>query len=123
MEVQENGLDSSSSIPENSKLVDNSVLTSIINRLDSLEKKEATYANSDKISKIETEIENIKLLLESFTQKLDLFEININDKFVDYENAIVEIEKCLPQLINEDASDDAESNIVVDESVCISAEI
>lgn len=139
MEVQENGLESSSSnIPENSKLVDNSVLTSIINRLDSLEKKEATYANSDKISKMETEIENIKLLLESFTQKLDVFEININDKFLDYENAIIEIEKCLPQFAIEDA-DDADiadnstllvqglsivgNNVVNDDSVTISAEI
>ena len=139
MEVQENGLDSSSSnIPENSKLVDNSVLTSIINRLDSLEKKEATYANSDKISKMETEIENIKLLLESFTQKLDVFEININDKFLDYENAIIEIEKCLPQFVIEDV-DNADStdnstllvqglsivgnNVVNDDSVTISAEI
>jgi hypothetical protein len=109
MEIQENGLDSSSSsnLPENSKLVDNSVLTSIINRLDSLEKKEVTYANSDKISKMETDIENIKLLLESFTQKLDVFEVNINEKFLDYECAIVEIEKYLPQLANN--VDDAES--------------
>ena len=102
MEVQENGLDSSSSnIPENSKLVDNSVLTSIINRLDSLEKKEATYAN-----------------------------------------AIIEIEKCLPQFVIEDV-DNADStdnstllvqglsivgnnvvnDVVNDDSVTISAEI
>ena len=61
----------------------------------------------DKISKMETDIENIKLLLESFTQKLDVFEVNINEKFLDYESAIVEIEKYLPQLANN--VDDAES--------------
>ena len=136
MEVQENGLDSSSSsssnMPENSKLVDNSVLTSIINRLDSLEKKESAYVNSDKISKIETEVANIKLLMEAFTQKLDLFETNTNEKFLDYECAIVEIEKCLPQLANEtvdgadgaDGADvvDVENNVVVDENTTVSEE-
>jgi hypothetical protein len=127
MEVQENGLDSSSSsnIPENSKLVDNSVLTSIINRLDSLEKKESAHVNSDKISKIETEVESIKRLMESFTQKLDEFELNINEKFVDYENAIVdiekEIEKCLPQLAND--NDAVVEDNVDDETAFISAEI
>ena len=141
MEIQENGLDSSSTnIPENSKLVDNSVLTSIINRLDSLEKKESAYANTDKISKIETDIANIKLLLESFTQKLDEFEININEKFLDYESAIIEIENCLPQLANNtEAVTEAESvenntllvqglsiienNVVSDDNVIISAEM
>jgi hypothetical protein len=125
MEVQENGLDSSSSnIPENSKLVDNSVLTSIINRLDSLEKKESAYVNSDKISKMETEIENIKISLESFTQKLDEFELNINEKFLDYESAIIEIENCLPQLaVNADDVADVENTVVVDGNVFISAEI
>ena len=141
MEIQENGLDSSSSnIPENSKLVDNSVLTSIINRLDSLEKKEVTYANSDKIAKMETDVANIKLLLESFTQKLDEFEININEKFLDYESAIIEIENCLPQLANNtddtDSADNTDNdtllvqglvivgnNVVNDDSVTISAEI
>jgi hypothetical protein len=125
MEVQENGLDSSSSnIPENSKLVDNSVLTSIINRLDSLEKKEAAFVNSDKILNLESEVANIKLLLESFTQKLDEFEININEKFVDYETAIIEIENCLPQLANNTHEvESVENNIVVEDSDCISAEI
>jgi len=141
MEIQENGLDSSSTnIPENSKLVDNSVLTSIINRLDSLEKKESAYANTDKISKIETDIANIKLLLETFTQKLDEFEININEKFLDYESAIIEIENCLPQLANNtEGVSEAESvenetllvqglhvrenNVVSDDNVIISDEI
>lgn len=141
MEIQENGLDSSSTnIPENSKLVDNSVLTSIINRLDSLEKKELAYVNTDKIAKIETDVANIKLLLESFTQKLDEFEININEKFLDYESAIIEIENCLPQLANNsDAVTEVESNendtllveglviignnVVSDDNTIISAEI
>ena len=141
MEIQENGLDSSSSnIPENSKLVDNSVLTSIINRLDSLEKKESAYVNTDKIAKIETDVANIKLLLESFTQKLDEFELNINEKFLDYESAIIEIENCLPQLANntEEVSEVESTenssvlveglyfkgnNVVSDDNTIISAEI
>ena len=127
MEIQENGLDSSSTnIPENSKLVDNSVLTSIINRLDSLEKKESASVNTDKISKMEVEIANIKLLLDTFTQKLDEFEVNINEKFTDYENAIIEIENNLPQLSNnmEELTivESTENNGVVDEIVNVPVE-
>ena len=44
-----NDLNSKTNIPENSRLIDNSVLTSIINRLDSLEKKEI---NGSIISKL-----------------------------------------------------------------------
>jgi hypothetical protein len=121
MEVQENGLDSTSNMPENSKLVDNSVLTSIINRLDSLEKKEAVSINSDKILNLEAEVASIKLLIESFTQKLDLFETNINDKFTDFENAIIEIENNLPQLEDKtdktDENDTSEQTVVLDNAI------
>jgi hypothetical protein len=76
-ELKENG----GELPANSQIVDNSVLTSLINRLDSLEKKE--IANSERIKQLENELEN-------FTKES-------GDKFADFELAIVELEKQLPE--------------------------
>jgi hypothetical protein len=97
---QEGGLGTTSDIPANTKLVDNSVLNNIINRLDSLEKKESSQLKDDKIVKIEKEIDNIKIILEALKNKFDLHEKNTNEQFIDYENAIVEIEKALLPIEN-----------------------
>jgi hypothetical protein len=111
LQEQEGGLGSGSDIPANTKLVDNSVLSNIINRLDSLEKKESSQLKDDKIVKIEREIDNIKLVLEALTNKFDLHEKNTNEKFIDYENAIVEIEKALLPIENNDSQlEDIEKN-------------
>jgi hypothetical protein len=111
LQEQEGGLGSGSDIPANTKLVDNSVLSNIINRLDSLEKKESSQLKDDKIVKIEREVDNIKLILEALTNKFDLHEKNTNEKFIDYENAIVEIEKALLPIENNDSQlEDIEEN-------------
>jgi hypothetical protein len=91
------------SIPENSRIVDNSVLTTIINRLDSLEKKEGSSANAnanassvaslEQIAKIEKDLKETKELLSHLIYKLELFSKETNDKFGDFEGAISEIEK------------------------------
>ena len=89
------------SIPENSKIVDNSVLTTIINRLDSLEKREGSNANSfassfaslDQVSKLEKDLKETRELLSHLIYKLELFSKETNDKFGDFEGAITEIEK------------------------------
>ena len=94
---------SEASIPENSRIVDNSVLTTIINRLDSLEKKEGSSANAnanassvaslEQIAKIEKDLKETKELLSHLIYKLELFSKETNDKFGDFEGAISEIEK------------------------------
>lgn len=91
------------SIPENSKIVDNSVLTTIINRLDSLEKREGTsvnassfassFASLDQVSKLEKDLKETRELLSHLLYKLELFSKETNDKFGDFEGAITEIEK------------------------------
>ena len=87
------------SIPENSKIVDNSVLTTIINRLDSLEKREGTsvnansFASLDQVSKLEKDLKETKEMLSHLIYKLELFSKETNDKFGDFEGAISEIEK------------------------------
>ena len=105
-------------LPENTKLVDNSVLNNIINRLDSLEKKESLQLKDDKILKLEKELDNIKLVLEALSNKIDINEKNTNEKFIDYENAIVEIEKSLLPTENNNFHQDEieESNQVLEQS-------
>jgi hypothetical protein len=104
---QNGGFTSGSSIPDNTHLIDKSVFNSIINRLDSLERKEKETSSNQQTSKLETEIRDIKDLLmsqilkyEKFTsetnKKLDEFKETIEDHkkiFDDFDNAIIEIEK------------------------------
>jgi hypothetical protein len=80
------------SIPENSKIIDNSVLTSMINRLDSLEKRESS-SNNEQMTKMEKELKETKELLAHFLYKFELFYKETNDKFCDFEQAFTEIEK------------------------------
>ena len=119
---------SSSFIPENSKIVDSSVITTIINRIDSLEKRETSPNNSEQMTVINNEIAGISLevkklneeyiksnlllsnhteqifrfnrtltetkdLLQNLIMKVDAHIQETNDKFIDYEYALTEIEK------------------------------
>jgi hypothetical protein len=74
-------------LPPNSQIVDNSVLMSMISRLDALEKKE--IASSEQIKLLETA--NSDLLA-----KLDAFEKLTGDRFDDFDLAFVELEKMIP---------------------------
>jgi hypothetical protein len=71
------GGSSATEIPENTQLVDKSVITSIINRLDAVEKKEsakgpATAAPSGaQLTKLETELKEIKELLLNNIMKFE----------------------------------------------------
>ena len=83
-------------LPPNTQLVDNSVLTSMINRLDALEKKE--IACNEKIAQLEKEILNL-------TQET-------GEKFADFETALIDIEKQLPEQVvvgEDDTTQEVES--------------
>jgi len=86
-----------SSIPENSKIVDNSVLTTIVNRLDALEKREGSAPNgiASSIASLEKDLKETKDLLSHFLFKYELFTKETGDKFSDFDVAISEIEKGL----------------------------
>jgi hypothetical protein len=86
------GSNTTSTIPENSKIIDNSVLTTIINRLDSLEKRETPVFNLDQINSLEKELKETKQLLTSFMLKFDLYAKETNDKFTDIDFAISDLE-------------------------------
>jgi hypothetical protein len=83
------------SIPENSKIVDNSVLTTIVNRLDALEKREGSSSITSSIASLEKEMKEAKDLLSHLLFKYELFTKETNEKFGDFEGAISEIEKSL----------------------------
>jgi hypothetical protein len=74
---------SMSSIPPNMKLVTHEVFENIVNRLNLLESKIINY---------QTEMSDIKTTLDNFSSLLSSFINDTNDKFVDYENALTEIE-------------------------------
>jgi hypothetical protein len=108
------------SIPNNSKIIDNSVLANIINRLDALEKKEPSTSSSsvsnEQISKIEKDLKETKDLLAHMLFKFELFTKETNDKFTDFEGAISEIEK------NMEAPQFTEINDTVSANIDISTE-
>ena len=94
MESQHNGdLNMGSSIPDNAHLVDKSVINSIVNRLDSLEKKEKESSSNQQTSKLESEIRDIKDLLMSQILKYEKFTMETNKRFDDVDEAFVELEK------------------------------
>jgi hypothetical protein len=140
----------SNEIPENSKIIDNSVLASIIHRLDSVEKKEPKILDNDVLSQImnrlnviekretednsqniiklsedvikltaqltrigdegnkhtlaiskhteqlfkfEREFVETKDILKTFMLKYDMFTLETNEKFMDFEVALSDLEK------------------------------
>ena len=100
IDVQEEGgihTNSTPSLPDNTKLIDNSVLTSIINRLDSLEKKEV---NNEIFSKLEKDIVDVKEICLNLSTQLESFTKDTNDKFNDFETAITDIENSIQPVEN-----------------------
>ena len=111
-----------SGIPENSKIIDTSVLTNIVNRLDSLEKRENGINNVEQISKINDEIYGLNAKLNKINEQIirldntlnetnnllknltDNYEINVKEtqeKFADFEYALAEIENSIQITPNE----------------------
>ena len=115
----------------NKVTIDNSVLTSIVSRLDSLEKKRPTTidttsaanialenANGEKISKLEKELRETKDLLMSFIMKCDLLTRETGQRFSEIESAISGIEKFIQPVVEDtvistsDVSQEIVNNIV-----------
>jgi hypothetical protein len=94
MDAEHNGgFASGSSIPDNTHLIDKSVINSIVNRLDSLEKKEKESSNNQQASKLENELRDIKGLLMSQMVKYEKFTLETDRKFTEVNDAFVELEK------------------------------
>ena len=77
----------SSELPENTQLVDKSVITSIVNRLDSLEKRESAKSNAVSSGvNVENELKEVKDLLLTHIMKFEKHAIT-------YENFVAENEQ------------------------------
>jgi len=122
-----------SNLPANTKLIDNSVLTSIVNRLDALEKREVAGGGGlqsqiaelssklETVSKIERELKDTKEMLVNLMFKYELFTKEANTKFNDHENAILEVSQQIQS--QEPLSDDigiGETEIDLESSVILS---
>ena len=103
-ELKETGV---TGLPPNSQVLDNSVLNSMINRLDALEKKE--IAAVEQIKRLERE--NAELVA-----KLDAFTKETGDRFDNFDLAFVEIEKMIP-LAQEAEEQDENITLEVNEDV------
>ena len=109
-ELKETGMVGLPEIPPNTQLVDNSVLTSMINRLDALEKREV--ACNEKIAQLEKVVSDLTR--------------ETGEKFADFETALIEIEKQLPeQVVVEEESEQVQSDetITVDLKTLVSEEL
>lgn len=100
-ELRETGV---AGLPPNSQVLDNSVLNTMISRLDALEKKE--FAASEQIKRLERE--NSELVA-----KLDAFEKLTGDRFDDFDVAFVELEKMIP------SSQDADEDVAQEENITL----
>lgn len=107
----EGGINMGSNIPDNAHLVDKSVINSIVNRLDSLEKKEKESANNQQTTKLETELRDIKDLLMSQMVKYEKFTLETNKRFDDVDEAFVELEKQQELAVNSDNTVQTEEDI------------
>jgi len=83
------GLDGSS-LPINSKIVDNSVFLSLIERINELEKNKQ---DTERVNALSTGMAESSKLVKSLIQKYDTFVAETNAKFSDYEFAIADLEQ------------------------------
>lgn len=84
IEFEEEGKNTGSlNIPDNMRLIDNSVLTNIVNRLDSLEKKETS---NTEIIKMEKELKNNFIQIEELKAEIkeikDMLVINMDSNMI-----------------------------------------
>jgi len=126
MEAEHNGglTGGGSSIPDNAHLVDKSVINSIVNRLDSLEKKEKESANNQQTSKLETELRDIKDLLMSQMVKYEKFTLDTDRKFAEVNDAFIELEK-EQEIANccDTQTEDINNNDTINDSTIVSGNL
>jgi hypothetical protein len=86
--------DNTNTTPHNMKLVSDEVFENIVNRINLLESKVIQFTNQhDKLEQLENEMKNMQSSLDNLNTILSSFVNDTNEKFMDYENALAEIEK------------------------------
>lgn len=105
---EEGGLNNSYDIPDNAQLIDKSVITNIISRIDSLEKRDGSNIN-EKIGRLENEIRSIRELLNTTKSNFDSYVQSNEKRFEDIDIAFVELEQNL--VIHDNHTDDTTNNL------------
>ena len=98
------------SLPENTQLVDNSVFTSIINRLDSIEKKD--LQSKQLLTKIEQE-------LSTLNNKLNQYTIDTNSRLDDINDAFLILEETQSNVQEQDQTQLEEQGKVDDDDTTL----
>ena len=101
----------------NMKLVSDEVFENITNRLENLEKKNNTKTNNnnnDQILKVNKDIKDIKDSINNLNTKVSSFINETQEKFLDYESALVEIEKNIGVSIDDNNFDEQENENIDD---------
>lgn len=102
---------------DTTKSLDNSVITTIVNRLDALEKKD--IHTQSVIKNIHDEIASIKKGLDKVSEMNSKMEHNMSVKFEEIDMGFVEIEKSIDELMS---NDNANTTVEGDASVEVSEE-
>ena len=95
--------------------IDNSIITTIINRLDALEKKEMTNNNLETIKHITAEIDAIKHNMRLVETNATIMNTNINNKLSDIDIAFVELEKCIDNNVSTKFGETSDNDVAASE--------
>jgi hypothetical protein len=117
---EEGGYNSNFAIPDNAQLIDKSVITNIISRIDSLEKRDGTNMN-EKIGKLENEIKSIRDLLTTTKNSFDSYIQSNEKRFEDFEAAFVDLEQHL--VVHDANSDELTQNNLANSSEIIDSNV
>jgi len=117
---EEGGLHNNYDIPDNAQLIDKSVITNIISRIDSLEKRDGTNMN-EKIGKLENEIKSIRDLLTTTKNSFDSYIQSNEKRFEDFEAAFVDLEQHL--VVHDTNSDELTQNNLANSSEIIDSNV
>lgn len=117
---EEGGLHNNYDIPDNAQLIDKSVITNIISRIDSLEKRDGTNMN-EKIGKLENEIKSIRDLLTTTKNSFDSYVQSNEKRFEDFEAAFVDLEQHL--VVHDANSDELTQNNLANSSEIIDSNV
>jgi hypothetical protein len=124
IEAEHNGgFTAGSNIPDNAHLIDKSVINSIVNRLDSLEKKEKESSNNQQTSKLESELRDIKDLLMSQMVKYEKFTLETDKRFLDIDEAFIELEKEQDVNVSSDTQTEEVTNSISSDTTIVSGNL
>jgi hypothetical protein len=111
------------SIPSNMKLVTDEVFENIVNRLNLIESKIINFTNqNEKLQQLVNEMTSMQTSIVALNSTVSSFINETNEKFVDYENALAEIENNLNFIPEQNVNTIMDENENVLENVLENAE-